>query len=148
MDFIDFKKFWGSEAEKKLFRCSKEFGIYAQVKKILNPKNKKYREGEIKKIYEEVFGILFLHKYGVIDFSDYDNKRVLTNRKFTVSTAFHSKRHLSLLVIFRILEKIHIDEIKFKKLFEKIDIELFKQHKLSTFFIENWYFIKLFFTKL
>lgn len=143
--FINFKKFWDSEVEKKLFRCSKEYGIYNQIKKVLNPSHKRYRDDALKKIFNELVLDLYFHPCGIIDFSSKNYK--LINRKFTVSTAIYSKRHLSQLIVFKILEKTYINDEKFLDVFRKMDRQLYKNHKLSTFIIEKWYFFKLFLSK-
>ena len=142
--FNEFLKFWNSEVEKKLFRCSKEYGIYNAIKKTLNPKNKSDWDDYLYGYYRRLIDELFLNINSIVDFTNGEYK--LIKRKYCVRTALGDKRHLSQLLIFSILQRSCVDNDKFRNVFNEMDKELFRGHKLSAYATEKWNLIKLFFS--
>lgn len=145
-NFKRFLDFWNSEVEKKLFRCSKEYGAYNQLKKTLNPNSKSDWDYHLYKIYNLLLKDLSSHLNCMIDFTADDRTFFIINRKYCVRTALNSNRHLSQIVIFGILQKSQISEKKINQIFVEMDKELFKGHKLNAFLTEKWNLIKVFFS--
>jgi hypothetical protein len=142
--FKKFLDFWNSEVEKKLFRCSKEYGIFNLVKKTLNPKSKSNWDDNLYAFYRNLQDELILNRDSIIDFSNGNEN--LIKRKYCVRTAQNDNRHLAQLVIFHILQRSMIDSTKFKQVFLAMDKELYKGRRMRNFCYEKWGFVKLFFS--
>ena len=137
-DFEDFLIFWNNEVEKKLFRHSKECGVFNKIKKALNPLNKPNWDDNLRKYYNQINDELLLNNDCVIDLS--------VGRKYCVKTASNSRRHFSQIMVFFVLQHSEISEDKKREVFIEMDKELFKKSKIRNFFLEKWYYIKLFFS--
>lgn len=140
LEFEDFVCFWDDEIEKKLRRCSKEFGFYPKLWVTLFNKDKKIPM--LEGLYE-----YFINRFtyrtnpkSIIDLSNIGVKR-----KFSVLTPLKDARHFSQLVIFIIFERLYLDDETFKKAFKMMDNEIYKNHKFETFYIEKIGLIKAFF---
>ena len=143
--FIKFEKFWNSEIEKKLFRCSKDLGFYIPLKKTLTPaKCSSYRRIRLFEIWKKHVSELSQHKSYAVDFSE--SGLLLSKRKYSVTTALHDDRHLSQIIIFYLFQHCKLNYTKFKAAFEIMDEEIYKGHKFSSFMKEKWYYMKIFFS--
>ena len=143
-NFKSFLEFWNSEVEKKLFRCSKEYGVFNLVKKALNPKSKPNWDDNLYTFYRKLHDELIVNRDSIIDFSSGNEK--LLNRKFCVKTAIDDNRHLSELMVFYILQHAMIDNTRFKQVFTAMDKELYKGRRVRNFCYEKWGFVKLIFS--
>ena len=128
MDFETFKTFWFEEAEKKLLRCTKEFGIYEKTKNILNPKRKRDR----------IFSLYILYHDTISNITSYGNTFVTfyypttkTKRECSTELVLTDKRHFSQAFAFTILGKIPCCYKTFVNTCKMYDKEIYKEHKIE-----------------
>ena len=140
LSFEEFLCFWNNEVEKKLRRCSKEFGFYPKLWTTLFNKDKKIPV--LIGFYKHVKN-RFTYRTNPKNIIDLSNAGV--KRKFSVLTPLKDSRHFSQLVIFKIFESLCLDDETFKKAFKMMDNEIYKNHKFETFYIEKIGLIKAFF---
>lgn len=144
MDFETFETFWFEEAEKKLLRCTKEFGIYEKTKKILNPKRKRKRD--------RIVNLYILYYDTINNITSYGNTLVSfyyptteTKRECSAELVLTDKRHFSQAFAFTILGKIPCCHKTFENTCKMYDKELYKGHKIEAFLKEKLSLIKLLF---
>ena len=138
-------KLWSSEIEKKLFRCSKELGVYSQIKKSLGKFD--YCDSTLWKIKKfdflccELWASLQTNRGSIIAF---ENMGV----KFTypVPTALNDERHFCHLLVLHIIMKASLKHDVSQKLFQDVSKEIFKHHRLHTKCIRIKSFFKIFFS--
>ena len=141
--YKDFKLFWDGEIEKKLCRCAKEFRRYGRLKKILTPKY--YADDPdvffYNKYYLPALQNLKTHKKEILNFKTFDGRKV---RKFPVYGALNSKRHLSLVVAYKILLELGLYGCQFDDAFIMLQKEMYKNHRFETFLCNRLNYLKLF----
>lgn len=139
--FVDY---WNSEVSKKLFRCSKEFGFYHVLKKVLKSDYSYSRNEIIYKSLVHLLNDLYDNKKEIIDFSHLLDKQ---NRlRYPVYTALTSKIHLSHLVTLCLLRKCNLSHQLTVDAFEWMTVEIFKENRCKARWNEIRAYIKLFFT--
>lgn len=138
--FEEFLCFWNNEVEKKLQRCSKEFGFYPKLWMTLFSKDKK------------IPVLIGLYEYVINRFTYRTNPKNIiylsnagVSRKYSVLVPLNDVRHFSQLVIFKIFENLYLDDETFKEAFKMMDNEIYKNHKFETFYVEKTSLIKAFF---
>lgn len=138
-------KLWNSEIEKKLFRCSKELGVYNQIKKSLGKFD--YCDSTLWKIKKfdflccELLASLQANIGLVIAF---ENMGV----KFTypVLTATKDERHFCHLLVLYVIMKASLKHDVSQKLFQDVSKEIFKHHRLHAKYVRTKSFFKIFFS--
>ena len=123
--------FWNGEVEKKLIRCSKEFGFYPKLKKVLSPGT--FRSGKtdvLNKIIDDTIKELSHNRGDVLDFI---NVLDVDNVKYPVYTALHSKIHFSHLISFALIQSCKLEYSKTAVAFAWVTKEIFKDHKLYAY---------------
>ncbi len=138
-------KLWNSEIEKKLFRCSKELGVYSQIKKSLGKFD--YCNSTLWKIKKfdslccELWASLRINRGSIVAF---ENMGV----KFTypVPTALNDERHFCHLLVLNIIMKASLKHDASQKLFQDVSKEIFKSHRLHTKYVRAKNFFKIFFS--
>lgn len=123
--------FWNGEIEKKLIRCSKEFGFYPKLKKVLSPGT--FRSGKtdvLNKIINDTIEELQHNRGDVLDFI---NVLGVDNVKYPVYTALHSKIHFSHLISFALIQSCKLEFSKTADAFAWVTKEIFKEHKLYVY---------------
>ena len=139
LSFEEFLCFWNNEVEKKLRRCSKEFGFYPKLWTTLFNEDKKIPM--LKDVYRYFMGFICrTPPKHIIDFSNTGVKR-----KFSSRTPLKDVRHFSQLVIFKVFNDLYLDDETFKKAFKNMDNGIYKNHKFETFYTEKIGLIKAFF---
>lgn len=138
-----FIQYWNGEMEKKLFRCSKEFGFYKNLKKTIGSNCGTFQAEFYKRSLAELVTELDRNKKDIVNFADILDE---VNRQYPVHTALHSRIHLSHLFSFLILQKCKISHEKLVDGFKWMTTEIFDDNKSASRLLEIKSYVKLFFS--
>ena len=141
-DYIEFKKLWDSEIMAKLLRCSKDLGFYNKLRKALSDGTSRFNERHFFEIYNEVRKTLKEDESSIITFKGCKYKFEI-NRTYTTDYALKSKRHMAQIVVLAILFQCDIPHFLKQDSFVRMDKEIFKHHKISSYFGEKLSFLHL-----
>ena len=145
----ELKQFWDGEIAKKLFRCSKEFGFYPKLKKILKSKYSSENDAVFFQYADSALHDLRDNKLEVLSFArlipdEYMQKGLRIT--YPVYTAFISKRHLCHIIALSVLNNCKIShEIRISA-FIWLTREIFEGHNIKANLKEKIGYIKLFFS--
>ena len=139
-----FIEYWNGEVAKKLFRCSKEFGFYKELKKTLNTSYSYKRDEFIAKTLDELLAELNRNKRELVNFSEILTKE--NNFQYPVCTALYSKLHLSHLFTLLVLQKCKISHQTVVEAFNWMTHELFNNKNGRALWAELKIYVKLFFS--
>jgi hypothetical protein len=139
-----FLKYWEGNISKKLFRCSKEYGFYPILKKVMGRSDTNKRINFLTHTLNALLVELNRDKKGVVTFSDLDRRE--KKLKYPVYTALHSKLHLSHLFALCVLQNCNISHQALSDSFQWLTDEIIEKNKNKAAFIEVTSYIKLFFT--
>ena len=141
---VKFIEYWNGEVAKKLFRCSKEFGFYKELKKTLNTSYSYKRDEFIVKTLDELLAELNRNKRELVNFSEILTKE--NNFQYPVCTALYSKLHLSHLFTLLVLQKCKISHQTVVEAFNWMTNELFNGKNGRALWAELKIYVKLFFS--
>lgn len=143
-----FIKYWNDEVAKKLFRCSKEYGFYNDLKKSLGT-NSTNRGILLLKWLDELLNTINERSKDIIEFSD-----ILTEEnevKYPVYATLYSKVLLSHLFSFYVLSAItcsknkRLEHQKFVESFNWLTNDIFSNNKKKIYLSKVAAYTKLFF---
>lgn len=130
-----YKNLWDSEIEKKLFRCSKELGVYNVIKKTCS------KPKLIKEIKQKTFAALKDNEDKVLSFT-----HMASNLSYPTLTAIEDERHFCHLLGYEIIIcSTYITKDTMNKLFNDFSKEVFKKHKIHNKYLRFKGNIKMFF---
>lgn len=132
-----FLDYWECNISKKLFRCSKEFGFYGQLKELMGPKDSFKRIEFLATKIVTVAVKISTNPLSVITCG--------TDRVYEVYTAAFSKNHLSHLLATEILKDLRIATPTFYMADEWLYDEILGKNRFEKKFYEFKAYIKLFF---
>ena len=139
-----FLKYWEGNISKKLFRCSKEYGFYPILKKVMGGSDTNKRINFLTRTLNTLLEELSRDKKGIVTFTDLGERK--ENLKYPIYTAFHSKLHLSHLFSLCILQYCNISHQALSDSLQWLTDEIIEKNKNKVAFIEAISYIKLFFT--
>lgn len=143
--FEDFKNFWYSEIEKKLFRCSKELGFYKKLKRVLaTNKLNDSRDLILYSFYKKILDRAIDYENCLIHF---DQPLLSSSVKRTYSTnlVLKDKRYFSHLMVYSILYRtmIYTESKMFDDAFAMMDKSIFGKRIIRSFFTEKMSILKV-----